>query len=103
MLPGRDGSRRSVSSPLGVVHGGGHHASPESSQLIPPPILPVVVEEVALASDTGVPPLILPVVEELVDDMPVAELLGEKTPAPEYRPRRVSSIHLSGERWGDGR
>ena len=38
-------------------------ASPESSQLIPP--------------------LILPVVEELVNDMPAAELFGVKTPAPE--------------------
>ena len=58
-------------------------ASPESSQLIPPLILPVVVEEVALDSETGEPPLILPVVEELVDDTPVADLFGVKTPAPE--------------------
>ena len=57
--------------------------SPELSQLIPPLILPVVVEEVALASETGVPPLILPVVEELVNDTPAAELVGVKTPAPE--------------------
>ena len=57
--------------------------SPESSQLIPPLILPVVVEEVALASETGVPPLILPVVEELINDTPTAELAGVKTPAPE--------------------
>ena len=58
-------------------------ASPESSQLIPPLILLVVVEEVTLASETGVPPLILPVVEELVSDTPAAELFGVKTPAPE--------------------
>ena len=61
--------------------------SPESSQLIPPLILPVV-EEVALDSETGVPPLILPVVEELVDDTPAAELFGDKPPGPEYCPRR---------------
>ena len=58
-------------------------ASPESSQLIPPLILPVVVEEVALASETGVPPLILLVVEELVNDTLAVELFGVKTPAPE--------------------
>ena len=63
-------------------------ALPESSQLIPPLILPVVVEEVALASETGVPSLILLVVEELVDDTPAAELFGEKPHAPEYRPRQ---------------
>ena len=55
----------------------------EVTRLIPPLILPVVVEEVALASETGVLPLILPVVEELVDDTPAAELFGEKPPAPE--------------------
>ena len=60
----------------------------------------MVVEEVALASETGVPPLILPVVEELVDDTPAAELFGEKTPAPESGippPAGVPSIPLSGE------
>ena len=62
--------------------------SPELSPLIPPLILPVVVEEVALVSETGVPPLTLPVVEELVDNTPAAELVGVKTPTPEYRLRR---------------
>ena len=64
--------------------------SPELSQLIPPLILPVVVEEVTLASDTGVPPLILSVVEELVNETPAVELVGVTTPAPEsgVLPRR---------------
>ena len=60
--------------------------SPELSQLIPPLILPVVVEEGALIAETGVTPLILPVVEEIDNDTPA-----------------ISSISLSGERWGDGR
>ena len=46
----------------------------------------MVVEEVALASETGEPPLILPVVEELVSDTPAAELVGVKIPAPDVPP-----------------
>ena len=57
--------------------------SPELSPLIPPLILPVVVEEAALISATGGTPLILPVVEELDNDPPAAELVGMKTPTPE--------------------
>ena len=39
--------------------------SPEFSQLVPPLILPVVVEGAVLVSEAGVTPLILPAVEEL--------------------------------------
>ena len=49
--------------------------SPECSQLVPPLILPVVVEEAVLVSEAGVPSLILPVVEELNNDTPAAELV----------------------------
>ena len=49
--------------------------SPECSQLVPPLILPVVVEEAVLVSEAGVPSLILPVVEELNNDAPAAELV----------------------------
>ena len=59
--------------------------SPESSQLIPPLILPVVVEEVALASETGVPPLILLVVEELINDTPAWPEWKHLRWSPEYR------------------
>ena len=57
--------------------------SPEFSELITPLILPVVVEEATLVSETGVTPLILPVVEELDNDTPPAELVEMKTPTPE--------------------
>ena len=57
--------------------------SPELSPVIPPLILPVVVEEAALVSATGVKPLILPVVEELNNDPPAAELVEMQTPTPE--------------------
>ena len=60
------------------------HDSPELSQMIPPLILPVVVEEGALVAETGVTPLILPVVEEIDNDMPAAEMVSEKTPTLEY-------------------
>ena len=56
--------------------------SPESSQPIPPLILPV--EEGALVAETGVTPLILPVVEEIDNDTPAAVMVSEKTPMPEY-------------------
>ena len=56
---------------------------PEFSRLVPPLILPVVVEEAALVSETGVTPLILPVVEELINETPAAELVEMKTTTPE--------------------
>ena len=55
----------------------------ECSQLVPPLILPVVVEEAVLVSEAGVTPLILPAVEELNKDMPAAELVEMKTTTPE--------------------
>ena len=58
--------------------------SPELSQLIPPLILPVVVEEGALIAETGVTPLTLPVVEEINNDTPAAEMVSENTPTLEY-------------------
>ena len=58
--------------------------SPEFSQLIPPLILPVLVEEAAPVSETGVTPLIMPVVEELDNDTPATELVEMKTTTPEY-------------------
>ena len=57
---------------------------PELSQLIPPLILPVVVEEGALVAETGVTPLILPVVEEIDNDTPAVEMVNKKTPTAEY-------------------
>ena len=73
--------------------------SPEFSQLVPPLILPVVVEEAVLASEAGVTPLILPAVEELNNDTPAAELVEMKTirRSPECRLRR-GSLHLSGRK-----
>ena len=65
--------------------------SPELSQLIPPLILPVVVEEGTLVAETGMTPLILPVVEDTYAGVQSAASAG------------ISSISLSGERWGDGR
>ena len=58
--------------------------SPELSQLIPPLILPVVVEEATLVAETRVTPLILPVVEEIDNDTSAAEMVNKKTPTPEY-------------------
>ena len=53
----------------------GEEDSPECSQLVPPLILPVVVEEAVLGSEAGVPSLILPLVEELNIDAPAAKLV----------------------------
>ena len=44
-------------------------------RMVPPLILPVVVEEANLVSDAGVPSLILPVVEEFNNGTPAAELV----------------------------
>ena len=55
----------------------------ECSQLVPPLILPVVVEEAVLVSEAGVPSLILPVVEELNNDTSAAELVEMKPSTPE--------------------
>ena len=49
--------------------------SPECSQLVPPLILPVVVEEAILVSEPSGPSLILPVVEEFNNNAPAAELV----------------------------
>ena len=51
----------------------GAEDSPEYAQLVPPLILPVVVEEAVVISATEVPSLILPVVEELNNGTPEAE------------------------------
>ena len=48
----------------------GEEDLPECSQLVPPLILLVVVEEAVLVSEAAVPSLILPVVEELKNDTP---------------------------------
>ena len=53
--------------------------SPELSPVSLPLILPVVVEEAALVSATGVTPLILPVVEEIDNDTPAVELVEMQT------------------------
>ena len=66
--------RRRVSFTDGVTMLG-EEDSPECSQLVPPLILPVVVEEAVLVSEAGVLSLILPVVEELNNDVPAAELV----------------------------
>ena len=63
----------------------GEEDSPECSQLVPPLILPVVVEEDVLVSEAGVPSLILPVVEELNNDAPAAELVEMEPSTSESR------------------
>ena len=76
--------RRCVSFADGVTVLG-EEDSPECSQLVPPLILPVVVEEAVLVSETGVPSLILPVVEELNNDEPAAELVEMEPSTSESR------------------
>ena len=58
--------------------------SPEDSHLVPPLILPVVVEEAeVLVSEAGVPSLTLPVVEDTNHDTPASELFPMMTTMPE--------------------
>ena len=76
--------RRRVSFADGVTVLG-EEDSPECSQLVPPLILQVVVEEAVLGSETGVPSLILPVVEELNNDVPAAELVEMEPSTSESR------------------
>ena len=56
--------------------------SPEFPPVSPPLILPVVMEEAAVVSATGVTPLIMPVVEEIENDSPAAELVVIQTTTP---------------------
>ena len=79
---------------------------PEYSQLVPPLILPVVVEEAAVVSETEEPSLILPVVEELNSGTPVAEqvemepsAMGSGLPPPHGFPPFVWPV----DDGGDGR
>ena len=87
----------------------GEEDSPECSQVVPPLILPVVVEEVVVVSETECseePSLILPVVEELNSGTPVAarvDMVPSTTGSGFAAPDWVLSIYLAGRRWGDGR
>ena len=56
--------------------------SPELSLVSPPLILPVVVEEAAVASAAGTTPLILPVAEGIYNDPPAAEVVEMQTTTP---------------------
>ena len=56
---------------------------PEFLPVSPPLILPVVVEEAAVALATRATPLILPVVEEIDNDPPAAEMVEMQTTTPE--------------------
>ena len=60
--------------------------SPQDSRLIPPLILPVVVEQAVVGvSEAGLPSLTMPVVEDMNPITPPAELVPMTTTMPESR------------------